>query len=86
MIDQIEFNIVPSELDGLLVIATKREKKYKLYITAGLLAENGLQIWQFDDPNYYEDFLDENISKFILGIDHGYYQPYSDGFNIDRIN
>ena len=81
----ISYNIVVGEFDGLCIIVKKDANNYKLFISRDLLSENGLEIWKFNDENYYTNFIEENIEAFIEGIGDGYYRKFSDGHSIDTI-
>ena len=81
---EIKHTILPGEFDGLCVSVMKDANRYKLYISRDLLGENGLLIWQWQDRDYYTNFLDENIESFIEGIGNGFYRKFSDGYWIDR--
>lgn len=80
---EISYEVIQSEFDGLLVRAKKDANVYKLYISRELIGENGLEIWNFHEANYYNNFLDENIEAFIHGVGEGNHRKFSDGYEIN---
>jgi hypothetical protein len=81
---EIKYSIIPSEFDGLYISVMKDANRYKLFISRDLLGENGLEIWNWDDKNYYNNFIEENIEPIIDGIGSGFYRKFSDGYFVDR--
>lgn len=81
---KIQYTLEKVEFHGLCITATKEAQRYKLFISPTLLAENNLDFWNFHDRTYYENFINENISSFLKGIDIGFYRQYSDGNFIDK--